>query len=114
MNISRKYSVIRSESKLKNIDPEIQALFDKKHIEIIRAQEAEEEEAEEIQEELIKTLLELILENSEKIEDLAEVLKVKIESKDSESEIREKITKGLELAGFNMKMVKKRRRIKVQ
>lgn len=108
------YSVIRSESKLKNIDPEVQKLFDQKHIKIIRAAEEAEEEAEETQEELIKTLLELILENSEKIEDLAEVLKVKIESKDSESEIREKITKGLELVGFDLKMVKKGKRVKVQ
>lgn len=109
-----KYSVIRSESRLKNIDPKIQKLFDSKHIEIIRAQEAEAEEAEETQEELIKTLLELILENSDKIEELTEVLHLKIESKDSESEIKEKITKGLKLAGFDIKMVQKGRRVKVQ
>jgi len=112
--MSGKYSIIRSESKLKNIDPEIQKLFDQKHVKIIKAAEEEVEEAEETQEELIKALLELIMENSDKIEELAEVLHLKIKSKDSESEIREKITKDLELAGFDIKMVQKGRRIKVQ
>lgn len=109
-----KYSVIRGESKLKDVDEKVQKLFDEKHIEIIRAQEAEEEEAEETQEELIRTLLELIMQNSDKIEELAEVLQVKIKSKDSQKEIREKITKDLKLAGFDIKMVQKGRRVKVQ
>ena len=109
-----KYSVIRGEHKLKEIDPEVQKLFNQKHVKIIKAQEEAQEEAEETQEELIKALLELIMENSDKIEELAEALQVKIKSKDSETEIREKITKGLKLAGFDIKMVQKGRRVKVQ
>ena len=107
-------TVIRSENKLADLDPKIQKLFDQKHVKIIKAAEEEAEEAEETQEELIKALLELIMENSDKIEELAEVLQLKIESKDSESEIREKISKGLKSAGFDIKMVQKGRRVKVQ
>lgn len=109
-----KHTIIRGENKLANLDPKIQALFDKKHVEIVRAQEEEEEQASEVVTELIETLTELACQNSDNIEKLAEALNVKIKAEEPEEKIREKITKGLEQVGFDIGMVVKGKRIKIR
>lgn len=105
--------IIRSEHKLKDVDPAIQALYDRKMVAILRAQEEEEEQESEAVTELIEALTELACQNSDKIEELAEGLNIKIESREPEAEIREKITKSLEQSGLTGKMVQIGKRIKI-
>lgn len=105
--MSGKYSVIRSESKLKDLDPAITALYDKKIVAITKAAEKEQEQAEKTQSELIEALVELSMKNADDIKALAEKINVQIDGEDSEEEIREKITKSLEEGGFDIGMVVK-------
>ena len=109
-----KYSILRSESRLKDVDEKIQALFDKKHVKIIKAQEEEEEKSEKTQEELIVALVELAMKNADDIKELAEKINVRIEPAESQEERLEKLTKSLEQSGFDGKIVKigKRRKRK--
>lgn len=114
--MSEKYSVIRSENKLADLDPKIQALFDKKHIRIVKAEEAEAEETKKTEEELIKSMVEGIVSNAESIQKIIEKrgLSEELEEEESESEeILEKITKNIEERGFDIKMVQKGKRRKI-
>ncbi len=108
-----KYSVIRSESRLANVDPKIQKLFNEKHVRIVKAQEQAEEQAEETQAGLIEALVELSMKNSDDLKSLAGKINVKIKTQDAPEEIKEKITKSLESQGFDVGLVYKGRRQKV-
>ncbi len=111
--MSGKYSVIRSESRLKDIDPKIQALFNDKHVKIVKAQEEGEQQARETQEELIEALVELASKNADDIKELADKINVKIEADESPEEITEKITKSLKEGGFDVGLVYKGKRLRV-
>lgn len=62
-----KYSVIRGEQKLKDVDEEVQKLFNEKHVRIIKAQEEEAEEAEQTGNELLLSIGKLAIENAKDI-----------------------------------------------
>lgn len=115
--MTRKFTVLRSESKLKDLDPTIQKLFDQKHVKIIKAQEKEEKEAVETQDELIKTMIEGIITNTESIQKILEQKGLLGEEEESEEEEqeqkREAITKSLESQGFDVRMVEKGKRLRL-
>lgn len=108
-----KYTVLRSEARLKNVDPAIQKLFNQKHIKIIKAQEEEQEEAEKTQSELIEALVELASKNADDIKAIADKINVKIEADESPEEIKEKVTKSLTESGFDVGLVYKGKRLRV-
>lgn len=113
--MSGKYSVIRSESKLKDLDPEIQKLFDQKHVKIIKAGEAEAEEAEKTQEELIAVMCQAIIDNAENIKTLISGEEIQEEEiEESQEENLEKLTKSLEESGLDLGLIKRGRRRKVE
>jgi len=115
-----RYSVIRGEQKLKEIDPKIQALFDQKHVKIIKAAEAEAEEAEQTENDLLATIGKLAIENAKDIMKITEQKGLsqpeeEEEEKQNKEENLETLTKSLEsISGVPLKAVIKgqRKRIK--
>lgn len=108
----KNFTVLRSEQKLKNVDPEIQKLFDKKHVKIIKAAEAEAEEAEQTENELLATIAKLAIENAQDIMKITEQEGFKLpKGKENKEENLETLTKSLEAKlGVPLKAVVKGRR----
>lgn len=116
--MTRKFTILRSENKLKDIDFRVQALFDKKHSAIIKAQEEKAEEIEKTQNDLMSAVAELAMKNAQDIMQIVEqgdlsLLGEEEESEEEEQE-REAITKSLQAQGFDIKMLEKGRRLKIQ
>ena len=112
-----KYSVIRGEHKLKEIDPEIQKLFDQKHVKIIKAQEEAEEEAEQTENDLLISIGKLAVENAKDIMKITEQegFSLPEEKQENKEENLETLTKSLEsLSGVPLKAVVKGRRRRIE
>jgi hypothetical protein len=112
-----KYSVIRSESKLADLDPKIQALFDQKHVKIIKAAEEAEEEAEQTENDLLAIIAKLAIENAKDIMKITEQEGFSLpEENENKEENLERLTKSLEArSGVPLKaIVKGRRRVKIE
>ncbi|MBA7609094.1 hypothetical protein ES703_16281 [subsurface metagenome] len=115
--MTEKFTVLRSESKLKNIDPEIQKLFDQKHVRIIKAQEEEAEEAEQTENDLLATIAKLAIENAKDIMKITEQKGFSLpEEKENKEENLETLTKSLEAKlGVPLKaVIKGRRRVRIE
>ena len=113
--MSGKKVVIRSENKLADLDPKIQALYDSKMVAITKAEEAEEEQAEKTNDELIKTMIEGIIELYEIVGKLKQGGSIQKVEQPKDNENLERLTKSLsQSSGIPLKMVKKgRRRVKI-
>ena len=111
-----RYSVIRSESKLKDVDPKIQVLFDQKHVKIIKAAEEAEEEAEQTENDLLATIAKLAIENAKDIMKITEQEGFSLpEAKENKEENLETLTKSLEsISGVPLKAVIKGRRRRIE
>jgi len=109
--MSKKFTVLRSDSRLADLSPKIQALFDKKYSAIVARKEEQEEEEEESTQELIETMLEAIISNTESIQRILEEKGLSLPEEESQEESLEKLTKSLEQSsGIPMKLVKSGRR----
>ena len=119
----KEFTVLRSESKLNEISPSVRELFDRKMSAIVARKEEEQQEVEkveEIKDDLLKSLIEQVNLNSKDIQKL----KYGIDDENEEAEIeaavkiaeeaeREELRKGLELAGLDCEIQKKRKRVKI-
>lgn len=61
----KKFAVIRSEQKLSELSPSIRKLYDRKMTAIITRKEEQKAEEEETTQELLETIIDAIVENSE-------------------------------------------------
>ena len=116
--MSGKKVVIRSENKLKDLDPKIIKLYDKKMVKITKAEEQAEEEAQETENDLLATIAKLAIKNAEDIMKILEQGDLDLPEKEEENkeENLETLTKSLESnSGVPLKMVQKgRRRVKIE
>ena len=109
--------MIRSESKLKDVDPEIQKLFDQKHVKIIKAQEEEAEEEEQTENDLLLSIGKLAIENAQDIMKMTEQkgLTLLEEEEENKEENLKVLTKSLESrSGVPLQIVSKGRRRKIE
>lgn len=112
-----RYSIIRGEQKLKDVDEKVQRLFNEKHVRIIKAAEAEAEEAEQTGNELILSIGKLAIENAKDIIKITEQggLTLPEEEEENKEENLETLTKSLEeISGVPLKMVIKGRRRRIE
>jgi len=114
--MSKKYAVLRSENKLADLDPKIQALFNEKHVRIVKAAEAEAEEAEQTENDLLATIAKLAIKNAEDIMKITEQEGFSLpEEKKNKEENLETLTKSLEAkSGVPLKAVVKGRRRRIE
>ena len=107
-----RYSVLRGEQKLKAVDPKIQALFNAKHVRIVKAAEEEAEEIEQVENDLLAIIAKLAIKNAEDIMKITEQEGFSLpKEKKNKEENLETLTKSLESrSGVPLKMVVKGRR----
>ncbi len=117
--MTKKFSIFRGQQnpKFTNLDPKVQKLFNQKHIALVKAQEAEEEEQEKTQEELILTLVQAVIDNAESIQRIIEqgglVLEKETEEKSSNQNL-DSLTKSLKEEGLDGRFVNGKRRIRLE
>jgi len=116
----KKFTVLRSESRLADIDPKIQQLFDQKQVRLIKAEEKEAEEADKTENDLLATIAKLAIKNAEDIMKILEQGDLSLPEEEEEEKNKEEnletLTKSLESkSGVPLKMVQKgRRRVKIE